>query len=36
MIQCDDYDQWWHIECVDVDKEDADNIDFTCPDGCGI
>ena len=36
MIQCDVCDQWWHIGCVDVSEEDADVIDFVCPDGCAV
>ena len=34
MIQCDICDQWFHLLCVHVDPDEADFIDFQCPDKC--
>lgn len=35
MIQCDILcDQWFHLLCVHVDPDEADFIDFQCPDKC--
>lgn len=30
-IQCDQCDRWFHDQCVGVNPEEADEIDFVCP-----
>ena len=33
-IQCVNCDQWWHFDCAQVNPEEAEDIDFQCPNGC--
>ena len=34
MVACDKCSQWYHYVCVGVTEEEAETMDFQCPDGC--